>query len=202
MHTVARGAWFSEVCSGREARGDEQWVSRSSAKWEHLCLIAVISVERPDKEKPENVEKERETGRRLESVVRAGSWKNPRNWATVRVVREGRRREHDFCFMIFIGLNNRSSLHKLTLSSSFLATLIWRWPDHQTAWCWKLFLARCRRSLRSGSKATARRRWTWPFNLPRTRWWRAMGLRNPAFGPPPFSPSKPVPLPRMSEFPS
>ncbi len=46
---------------------------------EHLCLIAVISVERPDKEKPENVEKERETGRRLESVVRAGSWKNPRN---------------------------------------------------------------------------------------------------------------------------
>ncbi len=81
--------------------GDEQWVSRSSANEEHLCLIAVISVERPDKEKPENVEKERETGRRLESVVRAGSWKNPRNWATVRVVREGRRREHDFLFYDF-----------------------------------------------------------------------------------------------------
>ncbi len=29
---------------------------------------------------------------------------------------------------------------------------------------------------RSGSSATARRRWIWPSNLQRTRWWRAMGL--------------------------
>ncbi len=32
---------------------------------------------------------------------------------------------------------------------------------------------------RSGSSAPARRRWIWPSNSPRTRWWRAMGLANP-----------------------
>ncbi len=35
------------------------------------------------------------------------------------------------------------------------------------------------RRLRSGSSATARRRWTWPSNSPRTRWWRATGLAKP-----------------------
>ncbi len=32
---------------------------------------------------------------------------------------------------------------------------------------------------RSGSSATARRRWTWPSNSLRTRWWRATGLAKP-----------------------
>ncbi len=63
--SVARGAWFSEVCSGRKTQ--ETAVSkliridktaaiaacpRPKTKMqneEHLCLIAVIGVERPNK---------------------------------------------------------------------------------------------------------------------------------------------------------
>ncbi len=41
------------------------------------------------------------------------------------------------------------------------------------------FIARLPKGPRSGSSATARRRWIWPSNSPRTRWWRAMGLANP-----------------------
>ncbi len=37
---------------------------------ENLCLIAVIGVERPYKKPPEDVEKQRETEWRLESVDR------------------------------------------------------------------------------------------------------------------------------------
>ncbi len=44
-------------------------------------------------------------------------------------------------------------------------------------WCWSSLLRAPRP--RSGSSATARRRWTWPSNSPRTRWWRATGLANP-----------------------
>ncbi len=35
------------------------------------------------------------------------------------------------------------------------------------------------RGPRSRSSATARRRWIWPSNSQRTRWWRAMGLAKP-----------------------
>ncbi len=38
---------------------------------EHLCLIAVVGVERPDNNPPEDVEKQRETEWRLKSVHRA-----------------------------------------------------------------------------------------------------------------------------------
>ncbi len=48
-----------------------------------------------------------------------------------------------------------------------------------TRWCWSNLLRGSRRGPRSGSSATARRRWTWPSNSQRTRWWRAMGLANP-----------------------
>ncbi len=41
------------------------------------------------------------------------------------------------------------------------------------------FIARLPRRPRSGSSATVRRRWTWPSNSPRTRWWRATGLAKP-----------------------
>ncbi len=48
-----------------------------------------------------------------------------------------------------------------------------------TAWCWNSSLRGCPRRPRSGSSATARRRWTWPSNSRRTRWRRATGLANP-----------------------
>ncbi len=48
-----------------------------------------------------------------------------------------------------------------------------------TVWCWNSSLRGFPRRPRSGSTATARRRWTWPSNSPRTRWWRAMGLAKP-----------------------
>ncbi len=48
-----------------------------------------------------------------------------------------------------------------------------------TRWCWSSLLRGSLRRPRSGSSATARRRWIWPSNSPRTRWWRAMGLANP-----------------------
>ncbi len=48
-----------------------------------------------------------------------------------------------------------------------------------TRWCWSNLLRGSRRGPRSGSSATARRRWTWPSNSQRTRWWRAMGLAKP-----------------------
>ncbi len=48
-----------------------------------------------------------------------------------------------------------------------------------TVWCWNSSLRSFPRRPRSGSSATARRRWTWPSNSPRTRWWRAMGLAKP-----------------------
>ncbi len=48
-----------------------------------------------------------------------------------------------------------------------------------TVWCWNNALRGFPRRLRSGSSATARRRWTWPSNSPRTRWWRATGLAKP-----------------------
>jgi len=40
---------------------------------EHLCLIAVIGMEILDKERPENVERERETG--METRVCGQNWK-------------------------------------------------------------------------------------------------------------------------------
>ncbi len=48
-----------------------------------------------------------------------------------------------------------------------------------TRWCWSSLLRGSLRRPRSGSSATARRRWIWPSNSPRTRWWRAMGLAKP-----------------------
>ncbi len=45
--TVARGAWFSEVCSGREHRETSGEQVGQVQNDEHLCLIAVIGVERP-----------------------------------------------------------------------------------------------------------------------------------------------------------
>ncbi len=48
-----------------------------------------------------------------------------------------------------------------------------------TAWCWNSSLRGCPQRPRSGSSATARRRWTWPSNSRRTRWRRATGLANP-----------------------
>ena len=49
MLFVARGAWFSAVCNGREKRraGRKLYIlsmdaSRSSANDEHLCLIAIL----------------------------------------------------------------------------------------------------------------------------------------------------------------
>ncbi len=53
---------------------------------------------------------------------------------------------------------------------------------------------------RSGSSATARRRWTWPSNSLRTRWWRATRLAKPyrpslSLSPSP-SVSPPIFLPR------
>ncbi len=48
-----------------------------------------------------------------------------------------------------------------------------------TVWCWSNLLRGSPRRPRSGSSATARRRWTWPSNSPRTRWWRATGLAKP-----------------------
>ncbi len=68
------------------------------------------------------------------------------------------------------------------------------------------FIARLPRRPRSGSSATARRRWTWPSKSLRTRWWRAMGLAKPyrpslSLSPPllclPLSPSQ-VPCRRGS----
>ncbi len=55
--SVARGVWFSEVCSGRETQQTavSKWVKCKMRK--NLCLIAVIGVERPDKN-------HRRTGRR------------------------------------------------------------------------------------------------------------------------------------------
>ncbi len=48
-----------------------------------------------------------------------------------------------------------------------------------TGWCWSSLLRGSPRRPRSGSSATVRRRWTWPSNSPRTRWWRATGLAKP-----------------------
>ncbi len=48
-----------------------------------------------------------------------------------------------------------------------------------TGWCWSNLLRGSLRRPRSGSSATARRRWTWPSNSLRTRWWRATGLAKP-----------------------
>ncbi len=54
-----------------------------------------------------------------------------------------------------------------------------RRADHRPCGCWNDSLRGFPRRPRSGSSATARRRWTWPSNSPRTRWWRATGLANP-----------------------
>ncbi len=48
-----------------------------------------------------------------------------------------------------------------------------------TGWCWSNLLRGSLRRRRSGSSATARRRWTWPSNSLWTRWWRATGLAKP-----------------------
>ncbi len=48
-----------------------------------------------------------------------------------------------------------------------------------TGWCWSNLLRGSLRRPRSGSSATARRRWTWPSNSLWTRWWRARGLAKP-----------------------
>ncbi len=48
-----------------------------------------------------------------------------------------------------------------------------------TVWCWNNSLRGYPRRPRSGSSATARRRWTWPSNSRRTRWRRATGLAKP-----------------------
>ncbi len=45
-----------------------------------------------------------------------------------------------------------------------------------TAWCWNSSLRGCPQRPRSGSSATARRRWTWPSNSRRTRWRRCHGV--------------------------
>ncbi len=46
-------------------------------------------------------------------------------------------------------------------------------------WCWNNSLRGYPKRQRSGSSATARRRWTWPSNSRRTRWRRATGLAKP-----------------------
>ncbi len=53
-----------------------------------------------------------------------------------------------------------------------------RRPCHRPGGAGAVF-ARSLRRPRSGSSATARRRWIWPSDSPRTRWWRAMGLAKP-----------------------
>ncbi len=63
-----------------------------------------------------------------------------------------------------------------------------------TAWCWNSSLRGSPRRPRSGSSATARRRWTWPSNSPRTRWWCATGLAKP------YRPSVSLSLPSSSSF--
>ncbi len=56
----------------------------------------------------------------------------------------------------------------------------WRRPNHRPGGAGATAppLGSLRRP-RSGSSGTARRRWTWPFNSLRTRWWRATGLAKP-----------------------
>ncbi len=61
-----------------------------------------------------------------------------------------------------------------------------------TVWCWNSSLRGCPRRPRSGSSATARRRWTWPSNSRRTRWRRATELVNPPASP--KAPLRPLPL--------
>ncbi len=68
-----------------------------------------------------------------------------------------------------------------------------------TRWCWSSLLRGSLRRPRSGSSATARRRWIWPSNSPRTRWWRAMGLANPYH--PSLSLSLPLLCLPLSSFP-
>ena len=68
MLFVAKGAWFSAVCNGREKR--RAWdASRSSANDEHLCLIAVIRVERPLISRAGTRETEEKIGRREKKPV-------------------------------------------------------------------------------------------------------------------------------------
>ncbi len=68
-----------------------------------------------------------------------------------------------------------------------------------TMWCWSNLLRGSPRRPRSGSSVTARRRWTWPSNSQRTRWWHAtvlakpyqsvsLSLPSPSFAPPIFLP--------------
>ncbi len=72
--------------------------------------------------------------------------------------------------------------------------------DHvMTRWCWSSLLRGSLRRPRSGSSATARRRWIWPSNSPRTRWWRAMGLAKPYH--PSLSLSLPLLCLPLSSFP-
>ncbi len=68
-----------------------------------------------------------------------------------------------------------------------------------TRWCWSSLLRGSLRRPRSGSSATARRRWIWPSNSPRTRWWRAMGLVKPYH--PSLSLSPPLLCLPLSSFP-
>ncbi len=68
-----------------------------------------------------------------------------------------------------------------------------------TRWCWSSLLRGSLRRPRSGSSATARRRWIWPSNSPRTRWWLAMGLAKPYH--PSLSLSPPLLCLPLSSFP-
>ncbi len=68
-----------------------------------------------------------------------------------------------------------------------------------TRWCWSSLLHGSLRRPRSRSSATARRRWIWPSNSPRTRWWRAMGLAKPYH--PSLSLSPPLLCLPLSSFP-
>ncbi len=48
-----------------------------------------------------------------------------------------------------------------------------------TVWCWSNLLARLPKKTAQWVQCHPRRRWTWPSNSPRTRWWRATGLAKP-----------------------
>ncbi len=80
---VARGAWFSEVCSGREHRETSDEQVGQVQNDEHLCLIAVIGMERPDKRATDEHGSQRETGRRLMCTDWSRNWRNPYNCVIV-----------------------------------------------------------------------------------------------------------------------
>ena len=114
MLFVARGAWFSAVCNGREKRR----ASRSSANDEHLCLIAVIRVERPlisralerERDWRENWTQRKKTGGSELSFLNCFVPSRLPRWMCV---------VHDFCLFCFILIKYESQSRR-PLSSSFL----------------------------------------------------------------------------------